>query len=89
MKDSIIVKVSDLRSTIQDVRRSGCDVVSLSFLEPDEFDGEIIPASLSLSACKSAAPDEWFDFEEVEAVSNEDELVEQSLTAMHMSSNLL
>ena len=33
--------------------------------------------------------DEWIDFDVVEAVPNESELTEKSLTAMHMSSNLL
>lgn len=89
MKDSIIVNVSKLRSIVQYVRRSGCDVVSLSILESDDFDGETIPASISFSGCKSVSPDEWYDFDDVEAVPNESELEAKSLEAMHMSSNLL
>lgn len=89
MKDSITVKVSELRSMIQDIRRSGCDLVSLTIHESDEFDGDIIPPSISFSACRSSSPDVWIDFEEVEAVPNESELDESSITAVHMSSNLL
>lgn len=88
MKDTIIIKVSELRSLVQDIRRSGCDVVSLTINEADKFDDEVIPPSISFSACKEVSPDEWIDFEEIEAVSNESELNEKSLTAMHMSSNL-
>lgn len=89
MKDSIIVKVSELRSMLQDIRRSGCELVSLTINEADEFDGDTIPPCISFSACKEYSPDEWIDFDVVEAVPNESELTEKSLTAMHMSSNLL
>ena len=88
MKNSIIVKVSDLRSMIQDIRRSGCDIVSLTINDTDNFDGDIIPPSISLSACRNSS-DVWIDFEEIEAIPNESELEKESLTAVHMSSNLL
>ena len=89
MKDSIIVKVSELRSIIQDIRRSGCDLVALTINESDEYNGETLPPFISFSACKSFSPDEWVDFEEVEAVPNDDELYEKSFYATHISSNLL
>lgn len=88
MKDSIIVKVSDLRSAMQDIRRSGCDVVSLSILDSDVSDGETFPPCISLSACSSHDPSIWTDFEDVDAVPNEDELKKHSLNSVHMSSNL-
>lgn len=88
MKDSIIVNVSELRSMIQDIRRSGCELVSVSINEAEEFNGDVIPASISFSACKSYSPDEWIDFEDVEAVPNEVELSKKASDAMHMSSNL-
>lgn len=89
MKDSIIIKVSDLRSLVQDIRRSGCNVVSLTINEADKFDDDVIPPCISFTACNENSPDEWFDFEEIDAVSNESELNEKADTAVHMSSNLL
>lgn len=75
---------------LQDIRRSGCDVVSLTINEiDDEIEDDIIPASISFSACRKASPESWIDFDEVESVPNEAELAEKSLTAVHMSSNLL
>ena len=89
MKDSIIVRVSELRSKLQDIRRSGCELVSITINEADEFDGDVIPAHISFSGCREYNPDEWFDFEEVEAVPNESELNERLCMGIHMSSNLL
>lgn len=89
MKDSIIVKVSELRSLIQDVRRSGCDIVSLTINESENCDGEIDPAYISFSACKAYVPDLWIDFDFVDAVPNETELQEKSDASPHMSDNLL
>lgn len=88
-RDSIIVSVSELRSLIQDIRRSGSDYVKISISEEDVIDGEPYPAELNFSACKSSAPDIWFDFESLEEVSNHDELDKKSLYGAHMSSNLL
>lgn len=89
MKDTIIVKVSDLRSVIQDVRRSGCDTVSLSILEGEQEDGYTTPASISIEGCKSFEPDTWFDFDDVDAVPNENELIQKSVKAFHVSDNLI
>ena len=90
MENSIIVSVSELRSRIQDVRRSGMDFVELTILPADkDDDDEIIPASLELSASKYSETSEWVDFEEIFALDNEEELKEQSLTSVHMSDNLL
>lgn len=88
MKNSIIVNVSELRSMLQDIRRSGCEFVSLTIDESEKIGDTVLPSSISFSACKAYSPDEWIDFEEVEAVPNEAELYEKSLTAIHMSSNL-
>lgn len=90
MKDSIIVKVSDLRSVIQDIRRKDCDLVSLTINEADESDGEVIPACISFSGCRISSTDEWIEFEqEVEAVPNESALEEKMYTGIFMSDNLI
>lgn len=40
MRDSIIVSISELRSLVQDARRTGKQYVQLSILEPlDDSDG--------------------------------------------------
>lgn len=88
-KNSIIVKVSELRSKLQDIRRSGCELVCLTILDADESNGEPLPPCITFTACKEYNPDEWIDFEEVEAVSNENELTEKLLYGTVMGSNLL
>lgn len=85
MKDSIIVRVSELRSIIQDIRRSGSELVCLSINEGDDE----LPPFLSFSACKEYDPDTWIDFDGLDAVPNEDELAEKECSSMHMSSELL
>lgn len=47
-RDSIIVSVSELRSLIQDIRRSGSHYVKISISEEDVIDGEPYPAELDL-----------------------------------------
>lgn len=89
MTDSIFLKVSDLRTRIQELRRDGIEYVELSILDSDEDDGEIIPASLGISGCKFNEPDFWFDYEELETVENSSELEEKSFSSPHASSNLL
>lgn len=89
MTNSIIVSVSELKSIVQDLRRSGSDYVELSISEAEMIDGEQYPSELSFSACKSSDTDTWIDFEPLKAVENNQELQNKSLEAMHMSSNLL
>lgn len=50
MRDSIIVSISELRSLVQDARRTGKQYVQLSILESldDSDGGEPVPAELSL-----------------------------------------
>lgn len=86
MRDSIIVSVSELRSLIQDVRRTGKKYVEVSISDTYEDDGEIYPASLSMCTCD---PEECVEFEPIEAPENESELANTMLEAVHMSSNLL
>lgn len=88
MRDSIIVSISELRSLVQDARRTGKKYVQLSILEPfyDPDDGESVPAELSLCAFDSS---ECIEFDSIYAPENESELDEQITTAVHMSSNLL
>lgn len=90
MKDSIIVNVFELRSLLQDIRRDSMEYVRLSISEEDEYDGEIIPASLDVSAYrKNGSPDAWVDYDGPEAVPDEKELEENFLYVMHMSNNML
>ena len=88
MKDSIIVSISDLRSLVQDARRTGKKYVKLSIIEPldDSDSGFPVPAELSLCAFDSS---ECIEFDDIYAPENESELDEQLTTVVHMSSNLL
>lgn len=88
MANSIILKVSELRSCIQELRRDGIEYVELSILDPDENDGDFIPATLEFSGCKFNDPDLWLDYEGLEAVENSKELEEKSFLSPHASSNL-
>lgn len=87
MRNSIIVDVSELRSLVQDVRRTGMKYVQLSILDPlDDDDDDIVPAELSLCAFDSS---ECIEFENIYAPENESELSDSISHAVHMSSNLL
>lgn len=89
MAGSIIVKVSELRTRIQDIRRDGVDYVEISISDAEEFDGDILPASISFSGCKMQDDSTWIDYEDVDAVPNNEELLNKSAFGVHMSSNLL
>lgn len=88
MRDSIIVSISELRSLVQDARRTGKEYVKLSILDPlDDSDGdEPVPAELSLCAFDSS---ECIEFDNIYAPENESELSDSMLNAVHMSYNLL
>lgn len=86
MRDSIIVSVSELRSLIQDVRRTGKNYVQVTISDSYEDDGEFYPAELSLCTCD---PVECVEFEPICAPENESELSDTMCEATHMSSNLL
>lgn len=89
MSDTIVVSVSELRSRLQDIRRDGMEYVMLSISEPDEFDGEVIPASIALSACKAHDTNVWADYDEVESLPDNENLIKECCLGIHMSSNLL
>ena len=87
MRNTIIVSISELRSLIQDARRTGKEYVKLSILDPlDDDDGEPVPAELSLCAFDSS---ECIEFETIYAPENESELSDSLIDTVHMSSNLL
>ena len=87
MRNSIIVSISELRSLIQDARRTGKEYVKLSILDPlDDDDGEPVPAELSICAFDSS---ECIEFETIYAPENESELSDSLIDTVHMSSNLL
>lgn len=88
MADSIILKVSELRSLIQELRRDGIEYVELSILDSEEDNGEFIPASLEFSGCKFNEPDFWLDYDSLYAVENSKELEKKSFSSPHSSSNL-
>ena len=83
--DSIIVSVSELRSRLQDIRRSGAEYVRVSLMEADED----LPACINLSACKLYDTNEWYDFDGVDALPNQSELENDYLFGINISSNLL
>ena len=87
MRNTIIVSISELRSLIQDARRTGKEYVKLSILDPlDDDDGEPVPAELSICAFDSS---ECIEFETIYAPENESELSDSLIDTDHMSSNLL
>lgn len=85
MSGSVYVSVSELRSLVQDIRRSGMDIVEISISESDED----CPSSLNFSGCKTSDTSLWVDFDSLESVDNASQLDEASLGGTHMSSNLL
>lgn len=86
MKDSIIIDVSELRSMLQDIRRTGKQYVKVMINEGLEDDGSgSVPASLLLQAFDSS---ECIDFPEIYAPENESELLD-NMPLIHKSSNLL
>lgn len=89
MKDSIILSVSELRSLVKDIRRSGSDFVKLSIVDSEKFDGDVIPPSLEAFSCKKSDTSVWIDFEPIFEVDNGTELDEKESSSTHMSSNLL
>lgn len=86
MIDSIVVNVSELRTRLQDIRRSGAEYVRLSISEPDgdPNDEDFLPACIDLSAY-TRGDTVWKDFEEVEAVPDNAELLKHSSTSPHCS----
>ncbi len=82
---SIIVSVSELSSIVKDVRRSGSDFVRLS-VEVDEDENTTY---LDLAACKNSDVNTWIDFDPIDAVEQSDDLENQFLQGLHMSSNML
>lgn len=85
MRNSIIVNVRELRSLVQDARRTGKEYVELSILDPLDDGDECIPASLSICAFDSS---ECIELDEIYAPENESELSDSMDHAIHMSSDL-
>ena len=89
MADSIIVKVSDIRACIQEARRDGMDYVKISISDPDEFDGEILPACIDIAGCKLRNTGMWVDYDPVEAIPDNEKLLNDSTFGVHMSPGLI
>jgi hypothetical protein len=87
MKNSIIVDVSELRSLVQDVRRTGKQYVELSIVDPADDEEEPYPTELYARAFDSS---ECIEFECICAPDNEAELSDVVVnSALNFSSNLL
>ena len=65
--DNITVDLNELYKILGEFKRHGMDCVNISFLEPEEFDGEIIPLTAALSAFKKDSPSECFE-EQIESI---------------------
>ena len=70
--DNIVVPVAALLNLAKELEADGMEYVQLSMLDPDEDDGEIIPASLLASGFKSSMPDLRENYEEIEHISDFD-----------------
>ena len=66
MSNSIIVSVPELLSRLQTINNDGMELVELSILESEEFDGDILPASVYLFAKKKCDAQIWIDYEDIE-----------------------
>jgi hypothetical protein len=85
MADTIIVRVSELRARIQDARRDGADYVQLTISDPDEFDGDIIPTSLSIRSCRVNNLAVWNEYDDIDAVIEENQLPQESNAVIHLA----
>lgn len=70
--DHIVISVSSLLSLAKELETDKMDFVSLSILEPQEFDGDIIPASLLASGFKSSMPDFRTDYDAIDHIPDFD-----------------
>lgn len=66
MSNSIIVSVPEILSRLQTINNDGMELVELSILESEEFDGDILPASVYLCAKKKCDAQIWIDYEDIE-----------------------
>lgn len=66
--DDIVVSVSELLKLAKELEADGMEYVELSTLEPQEEDGEVIPACLWASGFKSSMPDVRTDYEGIDHV---------------------
>jgi hypothetical protein len=87
MKNTIIVSVSELRSMVQDIRRTGKQYVELCITDPSDDEEEPYPTELYARAFDSS---ECIEFDCIYAPDNESELSDVlSQSALRISSNLL
>lgn len=70
--DRIVIPVSELLSLAKELETDGMDYVELSILEPQDDEGEVIPASLWVSAFKSSMPEMRVDYDDIEHISDFD-----------------
>lgn len=65
----IWVNLNDLYQLIRQMRKDNIGVVHLVLNDPDEFDGDVIPGSLSLSGIKSSDPNMEIDYTDDEPLT--------------------
>lgn len=66
MTDTITLKIDELFNQINQMKKDGMKYVELTILDEEELDGDIIPKTLSLSACKNKDNDPFVDYEMIE-----------------------
>lgn len=70
--DKIVVSVSDLLSRAKELQEDGMDLVELSFLDPQDEDGEHMPGCLWISGFKRSFQCERVDYDEIDALEGFD-----------------
>lgn len=68
MADSIKVDVNELLERLNQMKNDGMKYVELLILDEEEFDNDIIPCTLSLSASEDKSFVFSFDYEMIEEI---------------------
>jgi hypothetical protein len=66
MTDTITLNIDELLDQINQMKKDGMKYVKLLILDEEELDGDTIPKTLSLSACKNINDTLIFDYEMIE-----------------------
>lgn len=66
MSDNITLNVKELFDQINKIKNDGMNYVDLTILDEEEFEGDLIPKTLSLTAYKHKDDCVYFDYEMIE-----------------------
>ena len=66
--DQITLLVSDLKTMVDSLVKDGMQYVSITLMESDEVNGDVIPPSAAFSGIHPDDPDEEVDFGNLDAV---------------------